>query len=376
MDALNQKAHARNTSILRTPMGIAVAAIRDGDVIAPADFEALSKDEQETIKTNVNDIQHALEEVMKEVPRNERAQRQEIKKLNASMVERGVQDSMAEAAEAFPGLPEIADYLEEVRADVVENAELFLMAAAERHNENFPLATTKRYQNPKFQRYTVNVMVSHDGAEQTGAPVVVEDFPTLAHLIGRIEHAQEMGALTTNFTMIKPGALHRANGGYLVLDARQVLSEPFAWETLKRCLRSEAISIVSAGEKLNLVTTTSLDPDPIPLKVRVVLVGERMLYFLLMAYDPDFPILFKIQADFSDEVELTEEALADYSRLIAAVARRADLRPLDAPAVARMIQESARLAGDAERLTLNVSLLSDISEGSRSSRRCGRGDRR
>ena len=360
MEALGEKARAKGTGILRTPMGIAVAAMKDGEVIAPKDYDSLDPAEQETVKANVAEVQQDLERVMKEAPRHERAQRQEVRDLNATLVARGVEDSIDEAARAFSALPDVLAHLQDVRADVIENAELFLMAAAERQQGNFPLATTRHFEDPRFQRYLVNVMVSHEPNGDRGAPVVTEDFPTLAHLIGRIEHAQEMGALTTNFTMIKPGALHRANGGYLVIDARQVLSEPFAWETLKRCLRSQAISIVSVGEKLSLVATTSLDPDPIPLSVRVVLVGERMLYYLLMALDPDFPTLFKIQADFNDELPLSDEALPDYARLIASVARRAELKPLDAPAVARLIQESARLAGDTERLTLNVSRLSDI----------------
>ena len=360
MNELNDLARSKNTSILRTPMGIAVAATRDGEVIAPRDYDALSEEERETLKANVADIQQRLEAVMKQVPRSERAQRQEVRNLNASMVARGVEDTIEEVVRTFPDLPEVAAYLQEVRADVIENAELFLMSAATDDDGNFPLATAKHYEHPRFQRYAVNVMVSHRLEDAEGAPVVVEDFPTLANLIGRIEHVQMMGALTTNFTMIKPGALHRANGGYLILDARQVLSEPFAWETLKRCLKSEAISIISVGEKLSLITTTSLDPDPIPLNVRVVLVGERLLYFLLVALDPDFPTLFKIQADFNDDVPVSEESTQAYSRLIASIARRTGVCPLDAPAVARLIGESARLAGDAERLTLNVSMVSDI----------------
>ncbi|MEM7059937.1 MAG: AAA family ATPase [Pseudomonadota bacterium] len=360
MSALNDKARAKDTAILRTPMGVAVAATRNGEVIEPKDYEALPAGEQEEIKATVTEIQQELEAIMADAPRSERAQRKEIRDLNAAMMTSGVEERIGEIASSFDGVTGIATYLEEVRADVADNADLFLMAAMERRNGNFPLATTKHYEDPRFQRYLVAVMVSHRRDDESGAPVVVEDFPTLANLIGRIEHSQEMGALLTDFTMIKPGALHRANGGFLVLDARQVLSEPFAWETLKRCLKSEAISIISVGEKLSLATTTSLSPDPIPLNVRVILIGERLLYHLLVKFDPDFSNLFKIQADFSDEIPISDINLSDYVHLIVSLGQGAGLLPLDEAATARLIEESARLAEDAERLTLNLGRLSDI----------------
>ena len=160
--------------------------------------------------------------------------------------------------------------------------------------------------------------------------------------------------------MIKPGALHRANGGYLILDAQQVLTEPMAWDALKRCLRTGEISIYSAGERLSLISTVSLDPDAVPLKTRVILVGERIHYYLLSALDPDFPQLFKLQADFDDHLAFEEDARDGYARLIATLARQAGLRALDVAAVVTLFQESVRATHDAERLTLNTAHLSDI----------------
>src|SRR5690606_17410604 len=143
-----------------------------------------------------------------------------------------------------------------------------------------------------------------------GAPVVYEDFPTIGNLVGRIEHLAQYGALLTDFNLIRAGALHRANGGYLLLDARRLLMEPLAWEELKRALRAEEIRIEGLSQRLSLVSTVSLEPEPIPLDIKVVLVGDRMLYHLLSAHDPDFESLFKVPAEFNDRMDLTPEAVA------------------------------------------------------------------
>lgn len=182
----------------------------------------------------------------------------------------------------------------------------------------------------------------------------------LGNLIGRTEYEADMGALNTDFTMIKPGALHVANGGYLILDARQVLMEPFAWDALKRCLKTGEVAIYSPGERMSLVSTVSLVPEPIPLKVRVILLGERIHYYLLSALDPDFRHLFKLEADFNDHLDVAGDAHADYARYIGGIAQEQGTRPLTPDAMVQMFRESARLTSDADRLTLNVSALSDI----------------
>ena len=178
----------------------------------------------------------------------------------------------------------------------------------------------------RFRRYWVNLLVDH-GASQ-GAPVVYEDHPAFQNLLGRIEYVAQFGALVTDFNLIRPGALHRANGGYLVLDARRVLLQPFAWEELKRILGSREIRIESLAQTLSLISTVSLEPEPIPLDVKVVLVGDRLLYYLLCALDPDFGELFKVPVDFADDVGRTPEVTQQFTRLLATIAARDGLRPL------------------------------------------------
>ena len=251
------------------------------------------------------------------------------------------------------------EYLTSVQQDVIDNLDEFLgitdtppAAPPEASPPRPPIRTSF------FRRYQVNVVVDHSGA--TGAPVIYEDHPTVQNLVGRIEHMAQMGALVTDFNLIKAGALHRANGGYLILDARKVLLQPFAWEELKRALRSREIRIEVLGQTLSLVSTVSLEPEPIPLDVKVILLGERMLYYTLYEADPDFGELFKVAADFEDQMDRTADNHLLYARMIGTIARQEGLRPLDRAAVARVIEQSARLAGDAEKLSTHVHSIADL----------------
>jgi lon-related putative ATP-dependent protease len=219
-----------------------------------------------------------------------------------------------------------------------------------------------------FRRYEVNVLVDQgrnapetgDGGRVKGAPLVYEDHPTQPNLVGRIEHQAQFGNLVTDFTLIKAGALHRANGGCLILDIRKVLTQPLAWETLKRALRSECVRIESPAEALGWSTTATLQPEPIPLNVKVMLLGEPLLYYLLTYHDPEFEELFRVAADFDTRMDRNGGAALTYARLIGAIAGRAGLRTLDRGAVGRIIEHGARLAGDSEKLTTHMDTLGDL----------------
>ena len=199
-----------------------------------------------------------------------------------------------------------------------------------------------------------------DGTMSPSAPVVYEDHPTLANLIGRIEHLAQFGTLVTDFMLIKAGALHRANGGCLILDAQKLLSNAFAYETLKRALRSAFIRIESAAEQLCWSTTMTLEPEPIPLEIKVVLLGEPLLYYMLNAYDPEFSELFRVAADFETSMDRDEDGTRLYARLIGTQARRAAARPLNRAAVGRMVEHASRLAGDAWKLTTHTDTIEEL----------------
>ena len=354
------RAKAEDIAVIRTPMGFMLTAIRDGEMVKPEDYKKLPDDEREKIDAKIERLQEDLADVLRAAPKLEKEHRSTVEKLHAEMAERVVVARVADVEAAFPCVASIAEYLQEVREDIIANAELFLAAASKENDGPFPEAIRKFHREPEFNRYAVTVMVSHSQEAGAGAPVVTAESPTLDHLIGRIEHESRMGALYTNITMIKPGALHRANGGYLVLDARSVLGEPYAWDLLKRCLKNEAIAITSLAERLSLVSTTSLEPDPIPLDVRVVLIGDRRLHALLVLLDPDFRELFKIQADFVEVIDRNDETIAPLARLIASAASKDGLRPLSAPAMSRLLEEAIRLADDATKFSLQLGELADI----------------
>ena len=255
-------------------------------------------------------------------------------------------------------MPEAAAYLEAAGYDMVRNVGLFL-ATGEEENALVRQPVDSAH-DPRFRRYMVNVMAANGDGATAGAPLVEEDNPTYGNLVGRVEHFAQMGTLVTDFLLIKPGALHKANGGYLLLDARRLLLSPFAWEALKRAIKSREIRVEQPAEAAGLISTQTLDPEPIPLDIKVVLFGDRELYYMLAALDPDFPRMFKVQADFDDSIQRSSENDNSYARLIASVVKEHGLKPVDAAGVARIIDEGARLADDREKLSLELGRISDI----------------
>ena len=238
-------------------------------------------------------------------------------------------------------------FFDAVERDVIEHADQFRRPDQREPSIAALMMPDQDSRATFLNRYQVNVLVDH--GRQKGAPVVHIDNPTYANLVGRVEHQAQMGALVTDFTMIKPGALHEANGGYLILDARKVLLQPYAWEGLKRVLRAREIDIESLGQIFSLISTVSLEPQRIPIDVKVVLVGERALYYLLCEFDEEFNDLFKVAADFDELMDRSPDNDTRYAAFLATLARRENLRPLHVGAVARLIEHSSRMIEDTRK---------------------------
>lgn len=357
-EALRTAAEAENIAIMRTPMGFALAPVKDGNVIPPDDFNALDETEKKRVEAVIAGLQGELETVLGKMPVIDKKRRDRIRSMNAKLASSTIAASVAATAGQFSGVSPILEYLGAAETDLVQNVGLFLQNSGQDEMPASPPPGGPDSQDPRFRRYGVNVLVSDHTHE--GASVVVEDHPTLGNLLGRIEHLSQMGALVTDFMLIKAGALHRANGGYIILDARKILSEAFAWEALKRTLMANTIRIESAAEQVGFATTVTLDPEPIPLDVKVVLVGERGLYNLLVQLDPDFSRLFKVEADFEDRWVRTTENEKHITRLFSTIIKGNGLRPMDAAGAARLIEEAARHADDAERLSLQIGYLTDL----------------
>ncbi len=353
LEAVREEARRQGLELLRTPAGFAFVPTREGQVPDAEAYQALPEAERRRIQEQVEALQGRLRAVLREVPGwHQEAQRQ-VASLRRETAEAAARPLVEGLRRRYAGLERIQRYLDRVLADVLEHVDLFLREERAGHRDLPPGAAPS-----PLRRYEVNLLVERRPGE--GAPVVMEDSPGLSELLGRIEHVPLLGALVTDFTLIRPGALHRANGGYLILDAHRVLARPLAWEGLKRALRSARVRPELPLCELSPVSTVSLEPEPVPLDLKVVLVGDRLLYYLLCELDPEFPALFKVQADFEDEVDWSPEAQAAYARMLAALAFRQGLRPLDREAAALLIEEAARLAGDARKLSTRRRELADL----------------
>lgn len=347
--------YARGVDIMlmRTPVGFSIAPLRNGEMVGPEDFEKLSGEEKRSAEQRSEDVRERVGQVMQRVAVLHREHEQRIEQIGREVARATVELHVGEIGHRYRAQPEVSAFLDEVRRDATENVDDFRRYAAE---NKAPPDGAQRLS--PFNRYYVNVLVDNSGGH--GAPVIHEDHPTFQNLVGRTEHLAQFGTLLTDFTLIKSGALHRANGGYLVVDAHKLLTQAFSWEALKRALRAREVRIQSLEQMLSLASTISLEPEPIPLDLKVVLVGDRLLYYLLSQYDPEFALLFKVETDFAEDLDRTPESSRLYARLIATLQRREKLRPMDSGAVGRLIEHAARRAQDGEKLSLHMESLLDV----------------
>lgn len=367
-EELREKAREEGLALIRTPAGFAFSPIRDGEVLSPEEWDELSDEANEELEEKTEALEEELQQLMRQLPRRQREVRKRLRELNREVARWAVQDLIQNLREKYGDYPAIQDHLDAVEADIVENVEELLGQDGGGQGQGRDGAYggeaamlgggSSHLEGPHLRRYRVNVVVEHGDSES--APIIFEDHPTYQNLVGRIEYQATMGALITDFNLIKPGALHRANGGYLILDARQLLIQPLAYEELKRSLKSGELRIESPRQALGLVRTVSLEPEPVSLDVKVILLGNRLLYYLLSEFDPDFPRLFKVAADFADEMDRDEDTEKEYARLVANLVERDDLLPFHRDAVARVVQRSAREAGDAEKLSARTEKVQDL----------------
>jgi lon-related putative ATP-dependent protease len=363
---VQEEARKRGLALLRTPTGLALAPMQNDEVMPPDVFHKLPPPVRKQIEQDIAEMQERLMHAIEELPQWQSEYRRRLRELTQEVTQVVVASVMRGLQERYADLENVSGYLEAAAQDIAQHVDLFLPSegggpAAGLAGMANPFAGQMRADAARegaLTRYKVNALVA-DGPEP-GAPVIAEDLPTLPNLVGRVEYQQEFGALTTDFTQIIAGALHRANGGYLVLDALKLLQQPLAWDALKRALQARRIKIESPAQMLSMISTVSLEPEPIPLDVKVVLIGERHLYYLLSSLDPDFNLLFKVAVDFEEELPRHADNALAYARLIATQARHRGLRALHRPAVARVLEHASRLADDAERFSLAIGRIDDL----------------
>ncbi|MCB9418321.1 MAG: AAA family ATPase [Ardenticatenaceae bacterium] len=357
LNELKKQARGYDIALIQTPTGFAFAPLKDGEVMNPEEFMRFSTEKQQAVEDHIKILQEELQAIMRMIPHWQREHTKRVRQLNEEIAEFAIAPLFHELHQKYESLDNVLAYLTTVQKDVIEHVDDFIDAEEDTPSNTLGITSTKPAQ-PSFGRYQINIFIDHSRSQ--GAPVVYEDQPSYNNLIGRIEHISQMGTLLTDFTLIKPGAMHRANGGYLMLEARKVLMQPYAWEGLKHALRARQVRIESLGQMVSIISTVSLEPEPIPLDVKVVLIGERQLYYLLYEFDPDFSELFKVTADFEDQMPRDDANNLIYARLIATLARKEKLLHFDRYAVAKVIEFSARLSGAADKLSTHMQSISDL----------------
>ena len=356
LEDLRGRAEQEGLALVQTPGGFAFAPAKDNKVLDQEAFEALPKEDRDRLSAAVEKFTSELMERLQAVPARQQEMIRAQRKLAREFVTTAVGQVVRSLRRRWQQRSAVIHWLDGVEADAIDRAQSIL--AMEQEAEGPQPMGFSAAREAFYARYRVNLLVDH--TEGGGAPVVFEGNPTLENLLGRIEHRSEFGNLTTDFTLIRSGALHRANGGYLVIEAERLLTKPFAWDALKRALFDHQVRPEQASEMLGFGRGLSLDPEPVPLDVKVILIGQRMIYYLLSAHDPDFPQLFKVPADIEDRVERSDDNVSRYARLLGTIARDESLRPLDAGAVAGIIDYSVRLVGDAGKLSAHTRRVADL----------------
>jgi lon-related putative ATP-dependent protease len=360
LSGLSDQAEAQKVTMVRTPSGLAFAPkTAEGETMSREVYDALPKKEQKRIDDALEGLNEELQQIMRLVRQDERAGREEIRNLDREVTTFAAKHLVDEACDRWRSIPEMVDYLKTVLNDVVENADDFKKPDEETPMMimGIPVSGRQRTEGA-FRKYKINVFV--DNSAETGAPVVTESNPVLQNLVGRVEHQAQFGALVTDFNMIKPGALHKANGGFLVLEARDVLTKPYSWDALKRTLKTGEIRVEDVAQQMGIATTSTLDPEPIPFKAKIVLIGEPFIYYLLFSQDPDFQELFKVKADFGTVADRTPHNEQLYAGFVSRFCRQHELPPFSSDGVARVIEQCSRLVEDQDRLTTRFLEVGDL----------------
>jgi lon-related putative ATP-dependent protease len=353
---LQERAKVRSVALIRTPMGLALSPLRNGEVLRPEEFEKLQEAEQKDIRQAIESLQGDLEALVRRIPDWERKHREAVRTLNHEMTKSAVDHLIAELRHLYLDLQPVIEYLDAVERDIIENSDDFMPQP--RSTAMMAGLESDESPNHSFRRYQVNVLIENEAGR--GAPIYYEDRPTHQMIVGRSEHWARFGTLVTDFTLLKPGALHKANGGYLIIDAVKLLTSSFAYESLKLALRAREIRIESIEQMLSLASTISLQPEPIPLDLKVVLVGEARLYYLLHELDPEFSELFKVPVDFEERVDRSVHNTILMARMIATAVRRERLKPFSRAGIARIIEQASRLVEDSQKLSIHMRSLNDL----------------
>lgn len=356
-EALAEKAKTLSVAIKWSNTGFMLVPLLEGEPVSEEEFEKLDEEQKEIIKANLLAVQELTMAEVRQVQQLEREARDKIRELVKKVALFAVGNLIEEMQEKYQDNPEVTKYLEALKHDVIKNIKDFKRTSSSEEQDQIHLfgKTTKERVE---ERHSVNLLV--DNRNCKGAPVIIETNPNYYNLCGRVEYSSRMGVVSTDFTMIKAGAFHLANGGYLIVNAKDVLMNPGVWEAMKRTLKTKKLSVESLGEQYGLIAMASLKPQPIPVNVKVIMLGSPYIYYLMYQYDEDFRKLFKIHADFDVQMDNTEENTGKLAAFVSAIVKKENLREFTRAAVARVVEHTARLSGSRTKLTTRFNQIVDI----------------
>lgn len=347
LEELNKAALEQGFALKRTSSGFVTVPLVEGEQVSEEDYDKLEQPVKDELENKSTTVQLKAMEIMRRIQSAERGLKEKFKELDQKIAISATGHLFNEILDKYGDFPEVQRYLKALREDVLSSLGEF---RAEEEEQSFPLFWLRRQSQEQAElRYKVNLIVDH--RETEGAPLVYETNPSYYNLLGRMEYENRLGAVSTDFTMLKAGAFHRANGGYLILQANDVLAGLQSWEVLKRALKTKEIRIETLGEQYALITVSTLRPQPVPLQLKVIMIGSPLLYQLLYSYDEDFRKLFKIKADFDVEMDMDDDNVTKMAGFIAYHCNMLHLRHFDRRAVAKVIEYSSRLAEHQEKLS-------------------------
>ena len=352
-EQLSKRAKQEGFVLKNTPVGLITIPVLDGHPLTDEEFMSLNQHVRDEIQKRRERLNTDLINAATQLKNLEGKINEALKKMNQDVALYAIGHHVSSLISKYKEFSDVVSYINEVQADILENLEDFVGAPEATPSSPFPWI-----KEVPLKKYEINVVI--DNSNVKGAPVVVELNPTYQNLFGRIEKEAQFGVLTTDFTMIRGGSMHKANGGYLVLPIEELITNPFSWDGLKMALESQKLTIEEAGERMGFITTRGLKPSPIPLNIKVVLIGDPMVYQLLYTMDKNFKQLFKVKADFDTSMDRTESNMQKYAAFICTFCNEESLRHLDSPAIAKIIEYGSRLAQDQNKLSTSFANVADI----------------
>jgi len=355
LNDMNKRAQDQGFVLKSSQIGVFIVPVIDGKLLNEQDFLLLSEEKKQEIQKKRSTINEDLKNTMDQVRDLEKKIDEEIRKINHDVALFSIEKHINDLNEKYKDIDEAVNFIGQVKDDILQNLTIFISGSAVDASAQSVFPWMKEL---PFKKYDVNLIV--DNSNLDGAPVIIEQNPTYQNLFGRVEKEAQFGVLTTDFTMIRGGSLHKAAGGFIVIPVEELLKNFFSWDSLKNALVNKKITIEEAGEKLGYITTKGLKPEAIPLNVKVILIGNPIHYDLLFALDQDFKKLFKVRADFDLVMERNDENIKKYASFVCTLCEKEGLKHMEAGAVAKIVEYGSRLAENKNKISTRFSDISDI----------------